>query len=294
MRALLGLALPGLDRLGERALDVLEREVDEHRRAAGERGGRARVPVVGGHRAAERHVHVRVAVDEARHQPRAGDVDDLGAVARQVDADRRRSSRRRPATSARNEPSAVTTVPPAKIGRSCVGTSCCALGEARRRATSTMWSASSSVSDSGGASAMTLSRPAAVSTLRPTSSPRCCAAATSPAGDRARRPARASPGRPPARCRSAARGRARRRPAGGRRARRAAAPAARRRRVAERSSSPSSSMIAIVSSATAQPAGWPPNVLMWRRRPASRRVGGEGGEDLLARRRWRRAGCRRW
>ena len=26
-------------------------------------------------------------------------------------------------------------------------------------------------------------------------------------------------------------------------------------------------MIAIVSSATAQPAGWPPNVLMWRSRP---------------------------
>jgi hypothetical protein len=85
---LLRLALPRLDRLAERPVDVLEREVDEHRRPAGERGRGARVPVVGGHRAAERHVHVRVAVDEARHHPGARAVDDLGAVARQVDADR--------------------------------------------------------------------------------------------------------------------------------------------------------------------------------------------------------------
>ena len=52
------------------------------------RRGRPGVPVVGGHRAAERHVHVRVAVDEARHHARAGDVDDTRAVAREVDADR--------------------------------------------------------------------------------------------------------------------------------------------------------------------------------------------------------------
>ena len=47
--------------------------------------------------------------------------------------------------------------------------------------TSTMWSTSSSVSESGGARARTLSKPAAVSALRPSSSPRFCAAATSPA-----------------------------------------------------------------------------------------------------------------
>ena len=82
-----GLAVPGLDRLGERAVDVLEREVHVHRRAAGEQRRRARVPVVGGDRAAEGHVHVRVAVDEARHHARAGHVDHLRPVAREVDAD---------------------------------------------------------------------------------------------------------------------------------------------------------------------------------------------------------------
>ena len=111
-RLALRLALPRLDGLGQRAVEVLEREVDEHRRAAGERGRGAGVPVVGGDRAAERHVHVRVPVDEARHQLRAGDVDDLGAVARQVDADRRDRLVLDGHVGA-EEPSAVTTVPPA-------------------------------------------------------------------------------------------------------------------------------------------------------------------------------------
>jgi hypothetical protein len=85
---LLGLALPRLDGLAERAVGILEREVDEHRRAARDRRGGARVPVVGRDRAAEWHVHVRVAVDEPRHHLGAGAVDDLSAVARQVDPDR--------------------------------------------------------------------------------------------------------------------------------------------------------------------------------------------------------------
>jgi hypothetical protein len=85
----LRLGMPGVDGLAQRAVRVLEREVDQHRRAAGERRRRARVPVVGSDGAAERHVHVGVPVDEAWHQLRAGDVDHLRAVARQVDADRR-------------------------------------------------------------------------------------------------------------------------------------------------------------------------------------------------------------
>ena len=152
-------------------VDVLEREVDEHRRPAGERGGGAGVPVVGGHRAAERHVHVRVPVDEAGHHARAGDVD---RPRRRRAAGRRRpprSSRRSTATSARNEPSAVTTVPPAKTLSLMHGTALLECSANTAPSASTMWSTSASVSDSGGASAITLSSPAAVSTLRPTQQP---------------------------------------------------------------------------------------------------------------------------
>ena len=95
--------------------DVLEREVDDHRRPARDGRRRARVPVVGGDRAAERHVHVRVGVDEARHQEAPAD----------VDASRRRRPARvvptaairppRTATSARKDASAVTTVPPRRF-----------------------------------------------------------------------------------------------------------------------------------------------------------------------------------
>ena len=170
------------------------------------------------------------------------------------------------ATSARNEPSAVTTVPPANTFT--IGTPCFACSANTAPTTSTMWSASASVSDSGGASATTLSRPAAVSTLRPRSSPRAWAALRIPpvtapaAGARVAWSATSSIPissprprmSPTSGCSpSASRSRARR-----------SAPT-----VAERSSRPSSSMIAIVSSATAQPPGWPPNVLMWRSRPAS-------------------------
>ena len=101
------------------------------------------------------------------------------------------------------------------------------------------------------------------------SSPRCCAAATMPAetralGRRARRLVghQLDPDQQAAAAHVADQRVVAERVAQPRRA--ASAPS-----VAERSTSPSSSMIAIVSSATAQPAGWPPNVLMWRRRPGS-------------------------
>ena len=37
-------------------------------------------------------------------------------------------------------------------------------------------------------------------------------------------------------------------------------------------------MIAIVSSATAHPAGWPPKVLMWRKRPGSAPAAGKAAK----------------
>ena len=62
----LGLLHPGLPGLAQRLALVLDREVDDRRRAAVRRGDRARLEVVGRRRAAERHVEVRVDVDAAR------------------------------------------------------------------------------------------------------------------------------------------------------------------------------------------------------------------------------------
>jgi hypothetical protein len=68
--------------LGQRGAQVvrlaLDREVDEAGHAAGRRGPRARVVVVGGHHPHERHRQVGVVVDQARHHQAAGHVDGGG------------------------------------------------------------------------------------------------------------------------------------------------------------------------------------------------------------------------
>ena len=61
----------------QRLAAVLDREVDDRRRAAERRGARAGLEVVGRGRAAERHVHVGVDVDAAGQHVLAGGVDHL-------------------------------------------------------------------------------------------------------------------------------------------------------------------------------------------------------------------------
>ena len=74
-----GLALgplhPAVERGIEALAEVLDREVDERRGAAVGGGDRAGLEVVGGRRAAERHVEVRVDVDAAGHDELARGVD---------------------------------------------------------------------------------------------------------------------------------------------------------------------------------------------------------------------------
>ena len=73
-RALLPLVERGL----QPAALLLDHEVDDAGRAAGRGGARAGVVVVDRARAAERHRHVRVVVDQPRQHVAAGGVDHLG------------------------------------------------------------------------------------------------------------------------------------------------------------------------------------------------------------------------
>ena len=87
-------------RVVQRLAAVLDREVDDRRRAAERGGDRAGLEVVGRRRAAERHVEVRVDVDAAGQHVLARRVDQsvsAGHVERR--ADHARSSRPRRSTS---------------------------------------------------------------------------------------------------------------------------------------------------------------------------------------------------
>ena len=75
-------ALPLLERGGEAVGLALDREVDDARDAAGRRGARAGVVVVGGPHAHERHGHVGVVVDQPGEQEAPRRVDDRGALRR--------------------------------------------------------------------------------------------------------------------------------------------------------------------------------------------------------------------
>ena len=80
--------LPLVERGLQPTAVLLDHEVDDAGRAAGGGGARAGVVVVDRARAAERHRHVRVVVDEARQHIAAGRVDDLGVgVADVADGD---------------------------------------------------------------------------------------------------------------------------------------------------------------------------------------------------------------
>ena len=72
--------------LHQRLVAVRDAEVDDHRRAAGDRRLGAALVVVGGIRAHEGHVEMGVGIDAARHDEAVGGVE--GAVAPQVFADR--------------------------------------------------------------------------------------------------------------------------------------------------------------------------------------------------------------
>ena len=63
----LGALVPVGDRVHQRLAAVGDAEVDDHRRAAGERGVGAAVVIVGGIRAHERHVEMGVRIDAAGH-----------------------------------------------------------------------------------------------------------------------------------------------------------------------------------------------------------------------------------
>ena len=71
----------------QRLAPVLNREVDDRRRAAERRGDRAGLEIVGRGRAAERHVHVGVHVDAAGQDELALGVDDPIGRHRQGRAD---------------------------------------------------------------------------------------------------------------------------------------------------------------------------------------------------------------
>ncbi len=62
-------------------------EVDDHRGAAGKRGGGAGIEIVGGEGAHEGHLHVRVRIDAAGHHVAAGGVDDMVGVVVEIGAD---------------------------------------------------------------------------------------------------------------------------------------------------------------------------------------------------------------
>ena len=72
----LGLGVPGVQALAQGGAHRLDGEVDDRRGAAPRRGPGAGLEVVGRDRAAERHLHVGVAVDAAGDDVLAGGVDD--------------------------------------------------------------------------------------------------------------------------------------------------------------------------------------------------------------------------
>ena len=291
MRATLAFSCQVSTALRERALDVLEGEVDERGRAAGDGGGGARVPVVGGHGAAERHVHVRVPVDEARHQPGAGDVDDLRAVAREVDADRGD----RPAVEGDVGGGTRTrrSRPCRRRGwSSCGGYLRCALGEDRAEHVDDVVEVGVGQRERRG------ERDDVVEARRGVD----VAAEQEPAASgprrRGRRRSMRSTGLRVALSATSSmptsRPRPRMSPTSG------WSPIASRSRccssaplTAERSSSRSSSMIAIVSSATAQPAGWPAERVDVAQAAACRPGRRGRRRRCPGRRPWPRAGCRR-
>ena len=98
-----GLGVPGGEPVLHALAGALHGEVDDRRRAAPGRRAGAGLEGVGGERAAERQLHVRVAVDAARDDVLAGGVDDACRRCRHVGAERgvtgreqrRRSARRR-------------------------------------------------------------------------------------------------------------------------------------------------------------------------------------------------------
>ena len=72
--------VPVGDRLHQWLASAGDDEIDQHRRAAGERGARAAVVIVGRIRAHERHVEMRVRIDPARHDVAARAVERLVAL----------------------------------------------------------------------------------------------------------------------------------------------------------------------------------------------------------------------
>ena len=84
-RAPFGLAHPRLPRVVQRLPLVLNGEIDHRRGAAERRRNRARFEIVGGGRAAERHVEMRVAVDATGKHELARRIDH--AVGRDVERD---------------------------------------------------------------------------------------------------------------------------------------------------------------------------------------------------------------
>jgi hypothetical protein len=257
---LLGLALPrSRPPAPSVPVDVLEREVDDLRRAAADRRGGARVPVVGGHRPPNGMSRC-VCPSMKPGITRAPETSITSAPSRGRSTPTASICSPLTPTSARNEPSAVTTVParehlvahaglPPRVLREAgaqrlddvVGVG---VGHRQRRRQR------DHVVQAGGGVDVAADQQAAR-----------CAAATMPA-DTARsagRARRAVGDQLDADQQPAAAHLADQRMV----AERVLQPRQQRRpRLPERSTSPSSSMIAIVSSATAQPAGWPAKVLM--------------------------------
>ena len=113
VRLALRLAVPRLDRVGERALDVLEREVDDRRRPAGQRGGACPVSQSSAVTVPPNGMSMCVWPSMKPGITRAPETSTTSAPSRgrsmPIGLDRLAVT----ATSARKEPSAVTTVPPA-------------------------------------------------------------------------------------------------------------------------------------------------------------------------------------
>ena len=98
-RVAVGLLVPGVQAVAQRAAARLDGEVDDRRRATERRGAGAGLERVLGEGAAERQLHVGMHVDAARDHVLAGGIDRLVSTdpgARQVRSDQRRSSRHRP------------------------------------------------------------------------------------------------------------------------------------------------------------------------------------------------------
>ncbi len=86
---LAGLLVPLLERVEQALLRRRQAEVNDHRRAAGKRGGSSGVEVVGGMGAHEGHFHVRVRIDAAGHHVTAGRIEDMvgGVIKVRADSD---------------------------------------------------------------------------------------------------------------------------------------------------------------------------------------------------------------